>query len=45
MQVVIFFSGVPLLECRRVDDTSPENTIVGLPGGGGGDLFSKVVLG
>jgi len=26
-----FFSGVPLLECCRVDDTSPENTIVGLP--------------
>jgi len=26
-----FFSGVPLLECCRVDDTSPEKTIVGLP--------------
>jgi len=26
-----FLSGVPLLECCRVDDTSPENTIVGLP--------------
>ena len=24
------FSGVPLLECCRVDDASPENTIVGL---------------
>ena len=27
----IFFSGVPLMECCRVDDTSPENTVVGLP--------------
>ena len=28
---LLFFKGVPLLECCRVDDTSPENTIVGLP--------------
>jgi len=28
-----FFSGVSLMECCRVDDTSPENTIVGLPPG------------
>ena len=28
-----FFIGVPLMECWRVDDTSPENTIVGLPPG------------
>jgi len=27
----VFFSGVPLMECWHVDDTSPENTIVGLP--------------
>jgi len=27
----LFFSGVPLVECCRVDDTSPENTITGLP--------------
>jgi len=30
---VFFFTGVPLMECCRVDDTSPENTIVGLPPG------------
>jgi len=45
MQVAIFFSGVPLLECCHVDDMLPDNTIVDLPGGGGGDLFSKVALG
>jgi len=28
---VFFFSGVSVMECCRVDDTSPENTIVGLP--------------
>jgi len=27
----LFFSGVPLVECCPVDDTSPENTITGLP--------------
>jgi len=26
-----FFSGMPLMECCRIDDASPENTIVGLP--------------
>ena len=28
---VPFFSGVPLVECCRVDGTSPENMIGGLP--------------
>jgi len=28
---LFFFNGVPVMECCRVDDTSPENTIVGLP--------------
>jgi len=28
---IYLFIGVPLMECCRVDDTSPENTIVGLP--------------
>jgi len=28
-----FFSGVPLMECCRAEDTSAENTVVGLPPG------------
>ena len=30
---LFFFSGVRPMKCCRVDDTSPENTIVGLPPG------------
>jgi len=31
LETPYFFSGVPLMECCCVDDTSSENTIVGLP--------------
>jgi len=30
---VFFFSGMPLMECFDVDDTSPEHTIVGFTPG------------
>ena len=26
----VFFSGVPLMKCCRIDDALPENTIIGL---------------